>query len=209
MASRKPPPPPEIAPKTWESVEEIDRAIARLQRRVTELEQLDASNAVLNETGENDVVTSNVRTTILEVFGANSPEYREHRNIRMWAGGMWVGMSQGESAQASEQGRKQVLGVLAGLIKRLEEKRQDLTAGEAPTPKALVQYLNLHPRIAEVAADLFEDGYHWEAVFAASKALVNYVKDRSGQHQLDGAGLVRTVFSRNNPILAFNDLGKC
>jgi uncharacterized protein (TIGR02391 family) len=206
MASRKPPPPPEIAPKTWESVEEIDRAIARLQRRVAELEQLHASNAVLNETGENDVVISNVRTTILEVFGANSPEYREHRSIRMWAGGMWVGMSQGESAKATEQGRKQVLGVLAALIKRLEEKREDLTAGEAPTSKALVQYLNLHPRIAEVAADLFEDGYHWEAVFAASKALVNYVKDRSGQHQLDGAGLVRTVFSRNNPVLAFNDL---
>jgi uncharacterized protein (TIGR02391 family) len=30
--------------------------------------------------------------------------------------------------------------------------------------------------------------------------------ERSGQHNLDGAPLVRTVFSKNNPILAFNDL---
>jgi uncharacterized protein (TIGR02391 family) len=64
----------------------------------------------------------------------------------------------------------------------------------------------LHPRIAEVANDLFLDGYPWEAVFAASKALINYVKDRSGEHQLDGAPLVRRVFSRNKPILAFSDL---
>jgi uncharacterized protein (TIGR02391 family) len=50
------------------------------------------------------------------------------------------------------------------------------------------------------------DGYHWESVFAAAKALVNYVKERSGRHDLDGAPLVRTVFSKGNPILAFNDL---
>ena len=50
------------------------------------------------------------------------------------------------------------------------------------------------------------DGYHWEAVFAASKALVNYVKDRSGKYDLDGVPLMRTVFSKNAPILAFNDL---
>ena len=35
---------------------------------------------------------------------------------------------------------------------------------------------------------------------------MNYVKDRSGCHDLDGAPLVRTVFSRNDAILAFNDL---
>lgn len=45
----------------------------------------------------------------------------------------------------------------------------------------------------------------WDAVFAASKALVNYVKERSGL-DLDGAPLVRAAFSRNNPVLAFNAL---
>ena len=44
------------------------------------------------------------------------------------------------------------------------------------------------------------------AVFDASKALINYVKERSARHDLDGATLVRTVFSKNDPILAFNDL---
>jgi uncharacterized protein (TIGR02391 family) len=58
----------------------------------------------------------------------------------------------------------------------------------------------------EVSRDLFLDGYHSEAVFAAAKALVNYIKERSGRHDLDGTSLVRTVFSRNAPLLAFNDL---
>jgi uncharacterized protein (TIGR02391 family) len=43
-------------------------------------------------------------------------------------------------------------------------------------------------------------------VFAAAKALVNYVKERSGRHELDGATLMRTVFSRNSPLLTFSDL---
>jgi uncharacterized protein (TIGR02391 family) len=161
---------------------------------------------VLNDTGADNVVVSDVRTTILELFGENSPEYREHQHIRMWAGAMYVGMEPHEIAEGTERGRLQIIGTLKGLEKRLLEKREDLADGTGPTPKEITRVLNLHPRIADVAADLFEDGYHWEAVFAASKAIVNFVKERSGQHQLDGTSLMRTVFSRNNPILAFNDL---
>ena len=58
----------------------------------------------------------------------------------------------------------------------------------------------------EVSRDLFLDGHNWEAVFAAAKALVNYVKERSGRHDLDGAPLARTVFSQNDLILAFNNI---
>lgn len=32
------------------------------------------------------------------------------------------------------------------------------------------------------------------------------VKERSGRHDLDGAPLMRAVFSRKSPILAFNEL---
>jgi uncharacterized protein (TIGR02391 family) len=62
------------------------------------------------------------------------------------------------------------------------------------------------PRIADVANELFLDGHVWPAVFAAAKALVNYVTERSGRHDLDGTPLVRTVFSKNGPLLAFNAL---
>lgn len=66
--------------------------------------------------------------------------------------------------------------------------------------------LNLHPRILEVSQRLFADGHHWPAVFEATKALMSFIRERSGRMDLDGANLARTVFSKNNPILAFNEL---
>jgi uncharacterized protein (TIGR02391 family) len=38
------------------------------------------------------------------------------------------------------------------------------------------------------------------------RSLVNYVKECSGRDDLEGASLVRTVFSKNNPVLKFNAL---
>jgi len=206
MPRRTSSPQPVIEPRQWATPEEIDRAVTKLQRRIAELETLDVHEVVIQDTSMDDVVISNVRETIREVFGQNSPEFNEYEYIQMWSGSMFVGMSKTEIITAKERGRKQVIGTLKGLIGRLKEKREELGSGSAPTPKAFLNYLNLHPRIADVAGDLFQDGYHWEAVFAAAKSLVNYVKERSDQHQLDGASLMRTVFSRNNPILAFNDL---
>jgi uncharacterized protein (TIGR02391 family) len=206
MATRKPTPQPQLQVKEWLSASEIDKALFKLQRRVAEAEGLDVRDAVFNHTGADDVVVSNVRTTILEIFGENSAEYREHQDIRMLAGPLYMGMERHEIAEATERGRVQLVGIVNGLIARLVEKRAELPEGDHPSAKEITRILNLHPRIADVAADLFEDGYHWEAVFAASKALVNFVKERSGQHGLDGTGLMRTVFSRSNPILAFNEL---
>jgi uncharacterized protein (TIGR02391 family) len=117
-----------------------------------------------------------------------------------------MGMSNPEVVAASVIGRREVIGKVQGLIDRLKEKREDLSAGESPAPSSYFKNLNLHPRIADVANDLFLDGYHWEAVFAAAKALINYVKERSGRHDLDGAPLVRTVFSKKEPVLAFSGL---
>jgi len=197
---------PVIEPRQWRTPEEIDRAVAKLQRRIAELEALDIQTAVLEDTGRDQVAESNVRETILEVFGQYSPEFIEHRHIRLSAKPLLINMDKLNAALIIRGAKKQVIGILRGLIERLMEKREELASSSTPTPTAFLNYLNLHPRIAGVASDLFQDGYPWEAVFAASKALVNYVKERSGQHQLDGAKLMQAVFSRNNPILAFNDL---
>jgi uncharacterized protein (TIGR02391 family) len=206
MAKRTQTPQPTIEPRIWSSSEEIERAISKLERRISELEVLDVQSAILQDTSADDVAVSNVRETIRDIFGQNSPEFKEHCHIRMWGGPLFMSMSKSEIIDGTERGRRSMIGTLNGLIGRLREKQEEFVEAGAPAPKAFLQYLNLHPRIADVASDLFEDGYQWEAVFAAAKSLVNYVKERSGQHQLDGAPLMRTVFSRNNPTLAFNDL---
>src|ERR1035437_684178 len=181
-------------------------AIKKLERRISELKGLDVHQAVVTDNGADDVAQSNVRTTIREVFGTNSPEFREHEDIRLWVGSMHMGMQKGEIIRGTQRGVVQTIGILNGLIGRLREKREDISAGTTPAPSTYFDRLNLHPRILEVSRDLFLDGYPWDAVFAAAKALVNYVKDLSGRHDLDGAPLMRTAFSRNAPILALNDL---
>ena len=206
MPKRRADPPP-LEPRSFRSVDEVDSGISKLERRIRDLEQLDVKAAVLDHTGADNVVRGNVRETIREVFGPNSPEFNEHQHINLSAGPIYMGMGPEEIVESRERGRRQVIVILNGLIERLREKRDDFGDGGLPSaPANYFDRLNLHPRILEVSRDLFLDGYHWEAVFAAAKALVNYVKERSGRHDLDGAPLVRTVFSRKTPVLACNNL---
>jgi uncharacterized protein (TIGR02391 family) len=206
MAKKRPDPEP-IEPRVFKSVDEIDAAIAKIGRRIRDLEELDVAMAARNHNGADTVVTSDVRETIREVFGTNSPELNEHKHIDLWGGALYMGMPEEEVIESQERGRQQMITILNGLISRLKERREDLAgAGTTPAPSTYFDRLNLHPRILDVSRDLFLDGHPWEAVFAAAKALVNYIKERSACHDLDGAPLARTVFSKNNPILAFNDL---
>ena len=89
----------------------------------------------------------------------------------------------------------------------LRAAKDDLAAEMVPTdPKELdIEQLPLHPRIADVCVELYRDGHYPESIFSASKALINFVKERSRRDE-DGADLMRRVFSRNEPVLAFNDL---
>lgn len=91
----------------------------------------------------------------------------------------------------------------------LKAAEEDMNAGldlSVAGARIDIEQLPLHPRIDSVAVDLYRDGHFDNAVLDASKALINFVKERSRRDDLDGAGLMRTVFSRNAPILAFNDL---
>jgi uncharacterized protein (TIGR02391 family) len=206
MVTRKTPTVEGIQPKTFSNIDEIDRAIGKLQRRIKEIEEIDFVADERNHTGAADVARNNLRAAILEIYGQHSPEYRAHKLIQFWAGPMMVNMSLDQRVQGKLAGRRQTLGIINGLIGALKEKHGDLESGERPAPSSYFEKLNLHPRIADVASGLFLDGHHFEAVFAGAKALVNFVKERSGLHDLDGAPLMRTVFSKQKPVLAFNDL---
>src|SRR5437879_515557 len=197
---------PEIEPKIFRTTDEIDRAIMKLERRIREIEDIDFVAARRDHTGVDRAARSNLQNAILEIYGPNSPEYRKHQHIEFWAGPLFLDMEPHQEIEGRENGRRQVIGIIKGLIGGLKEKREDLEGGERPSPTSYFEKLNLHPRIADVARDLFHDGHHFDAVFAASKALVNYVKERSGRHDLDGTSLMRTVFSKNAPVLAFNAL---
>jgi uncharacterized protein (TIGR02391 family) len=75
-----------------------------------------------------------------------------------------------------------------------------------PIRKNVYELSNLHPRIREVSENLFRDGYYSQAILEAYKTVNNIVKERSGRKDLDGQGLMSTVFSDEHPILKLNEL---
>lgn len=95
--------------------------------------------------------------------------------------------------------------MLEGLIARLEEKRADLQGDATQVVHAALRAFDLHPRIASVVTPLYENRHYGNAVLDGAIALINFVKEKSGRHDLDGKGLIQTVFSVNTPILAAAD----
>lgn len=206
MASRgrRPNHEPPIEIKRFASAQEIDAAIAKLRRRIQEVQSLDPTQVRYDD---QRVYTAqdNIHTTILEIFGPNSPEYRRHRGHRIWHGGLYVGMPRGESQRCFFLGIPQTVTMLQGLMARLEERRAEFEADQAARVRSAFEGLDLHPRIAEVCAELYRQGFYRNAVLDGYLALEDLVKQKSRLRARDGAPLIREVFSVNNPILAFND----
>ena len=204
-ARRRWPEPPPIEIRQFRSREEIDLAIERLRRRAEEVRGLDPRQ-VPHEDQRVRNVEQNISNAILEVFGPHSPEYRDHQYHRIWHGGMYVNMSDEYIQQCFANGIPQTVTMLDGLIGRLEERRAEMGQDVAARVRTAFEGLELHSRIAAVTTELYRNGHYRNAVLDAAVALVNFVKEKSRRHDLDGAPLMRTVFSRNDSILAFNDL---
>lgn len=196
------PPPLEIRDFT---PEEIERGIAKLKKRIDEVKALEKDRIHCRDQRRN-TVQDNISTTILEVFGPNSPEYRTHQYHKIWHGSMYVNMSDQYAQECFVAGIPQTITMLEGLISRLEERRADIHQYKATRAPGEIVSSVLHPRIHAACSDLYGDGHYSNAVLNGSIALVNCVKERSGRFDKDGSALMQEVFSPNNPFLAFNDL---
>ena len=60
--------------------------------------------------------------------------------------------------------------------------------------------------LRNVSRGLFADKYYARAVEEAFKCLNNAVKDKAAKFDVDGANLMKTVFSARSPVLRFNSL---
>ena len=210
MSRKKTPEPPPVISKEF-SPEEIDRGIDKLKRRIEELKAINLKVTPYNDASI-ESLTHRIRESIRDVFGEQSPEFRKYKFIRISHGDMpSLGFASDRDVDAHCQklfadGIPHTIKLLDGLIDWLGEKKGDLKFNTTTNPETNIGGMNLHPRIAEVCRDLYRDEHYADAVFNASKALVNYVKERSGKFELDGAALMRTVFSKNDPAMAFSDL---
>lgn len=201
---RKPPEQPQIQIKEFSS-EEIKVGIQKLKRRIDEVMALGSDRVKYNDQRVDNVV-HNIRDAILDIFGPYSPEYNAHKYHSISSGVIYIGKPDSKYQTEFEDHIPQTITMLQGLIARLEEKQADHAGDPKKRGETAFENLELHPRIYSACAELYRDEHFRNAVLDASVALVNMVKEKSRRHDLDGAPLMRTVFSRNDPALAFNDL---
>jgi uncharacterized protein (TIGR02391 family) len=187
------------------TIEEIDRGIDRFLRRILEVKALE-SQGLSYDNVKVKMAESNVRETIRDVFGSKSAEFHEFQDHCIWEGTYKTSDLTPIKQVKFRRGIPQTLSILQGLIDRLEEKKANLVMDPKGQATALFNGLSLHKAITEASRTLFRDGHYRSAVFEAAKTLIFLVKTKSGKMDLDGTNLMRTVFSRNNPVLAFNNL---
>jgi hypothetical protein len=115
---------PPVIEARWFTVAEIDAGIRKLRRRIDDVNALDADRVTYKD-ARVDVAESNIRETIRDVFGQNSPEFTEHQYHDIWKGSRIMGEDH-EAPRKFTAGIVQSTSILEGLIARLEEKRADL-----------------------------------------------------------------------------------
>jgi uncharacterized protein (TIGR02391 family) len=203
MARRASPPPPKQPAHL--SVGDMQSALPKLQRRIDEVKAIDPTQATDSYTAEFESLNENVNATLIEIFGHDSIDYDRYHSQSLYAG--YVGKTpQHKVIENYEEGKKRVLIKLDAAIKLINEKLADVgAAAQSGTPRSLVG-IDLHPAIEQAAGQLFRDGHHASAVENACKALVGLVQVKSGNYSLDNTSLMSTVFSKNSPILSFNEL---
>jgi uncharacterized protein (TIGR02391 family) len=207
MASRRPQSPtPDEGPKRL-TLEDIAVGIRKCQRRIDEVKALDPQK-VRHDDPRVEAATRNIHADLIDIFGRRTPEYGAHGAHSVgYPDGTRINSSHMELQRAFARGLPETVLMLESLIKRLEEKREDLGGDRTALVRASFEGLDLHPRITSACAELYRNRHYRNAVLDASLALQDYVKERSRCRDRDGADLMRYVFSPKSPVVAFNDLG--
>jgi len=131
MASRKKTEPPLIEVKELTRAD-IDRGIGKLRRRIEDVRALDPT-ALRFDDAKVVSVQGNIRETIRDVFGTNSPEFHDHQYHHIWHGG--INLFDGDEAMQGKFGAgiPQTATMLEGLIFRLDERREDASPDVVPS----------------------------------------------------------------------------
>lgn len=114
---------PVIQAKQFESIEEIDRGISRLNRRIEEVRALDPKQIRWDSQFVQNA-RDNIRKDILTIFGENSPEHRDHQYLEIVGRVNHVSPEEWEHEENFVKGIPESVTLIQGLIKRLEEERE-------------------------------------------------------------------------------------
>ncbi len=201
------------------SAQEIEAAIPKLERRVSELKEVERILRDLREAGfgdpepgflgKLDALERKLDSTLVEIFGADTLDYKRHvvhGFLEPVSMGMGEEISNRKMAGYYEEGLLVVIPRVEAVVEVLREKLEDMD--ETPGSQALQAYegLELHPEIALAASDLYRDRHYANAIGDAVKALNNLVRLRSGVEDREGSTLMENVFGSSEPVLRFNEM---
>jgi predicted nucleotide-binding protein len=131
MSARRRTEAPQILGKDF-TYKEIELGIKKLKRRIEEVISLQTQNIQYND-AKVKTAEANIRDTIREVFGQNSPEFNDYQYHDIWHGPKIIGDKSFSRQSKFKAGIPQTISMLEGLIKRLEEKRDDLPESSGTT----------------------------------------------------------------------------
>ena len=183
--------------------ERLSQQIDRLKLRMAEVRGL---ASVRHDDPKVEIITEAIRFTILQTFGPNSGEWTSYKRLSIWDGDEPPQTTTPLQHQIGfEAGIPKTIRILEGLVARLERRIRGGDYEQAIDPVPRLEGLKLHPRIAAIAAALYKGGHYRNAVLDAYLAVETFVKEKSQCRDISGVDLMRRVFSRKTPILAFND----
>ena len=115
---------PKPVPKKFSTIEEIEVGIRKIERRLSDLRDLDPANTK-HDDPRIDRIESDIRNSILEVFGPDSPEYDEHKYFTINQGPFAINQPEYETQSNFQRGLPYAMEILSGLVRRLNEKKED------------------------------------------------------------------------------------
>ncbi len=200
-----PPKPTSVVLSDAQAVE----AIKKLERRLQELKELDLNSVAQQNDGHDlDALTQKTNSTLREVYGVDSIEYRDlelslRPNFFAFFGETDISI-RGNIEQVEENLKSGII-ALTTQIEILQE--QIGVSANEPAGRCIKAYegLDLQTEISRAASRLYKDGHYANAVEQAVKALNGLVRLRSGL-EVDGSKLMQQAFGGETPKIAFNGL---
>jgi hypothetical protein len=124
MVPKRPNEPPALERREMTG-EDVELGIKKLRRRIADVQAL-ATGKVACDDAQVTNVEESAANTIREVFGPNSPEAKTNYRFDIWHGGYNLGDDEFDREAKFQAGIPQAVTKLEGLVKTLEEIREDL-----------------------------------------------------------------------------------
>ena len=189
------------------SAQQIKAAIPKLEQRLRELKEVNFDNPGANATSRLNSLYRKVDGTLVEIFGADSLDYKSHWVTPFWHfAPMHMGRTYSEHEKASDyqEAVSEAISKIETALEILRKQLEDMGAVRFGSARQVYQGLDLHPEIDRAASALYRGGHYADAIEDTVKALNAIVRLRSGVKDTDGSKLMQRVFSPEKPVLRFN-----